>query len=640
MLKKKESPTILLAMIAKLISDSAESLWGSSRIPFAGFSSAFLFCIVFLFATAFPFQAMASEHEPGKYELLLLSRRFAPSAVADETSLAALAQKGREMERRGVSRMHVLVQLFDIPSPGARELLRDEGVELLEYVPQYGWFASIPADEVVRISEIDQIRWLGEIQAPDKRSPHIDRGDFFKGRAGDGSEFALLLVRAFEDSSLEDVKSAVLAHGGKVLDETGSIRTLTVYLPSDNIEALAAEDSVSWMEPPLPPLTPVNANTRARLGVDILQAPPYGLDGSGVDVLVFDSGTVYEHADLVSRLTFGDASPASNHASHVACTILGDGSLVYENRGMAPSANLLSMGIEYESGGIFMHTDPGDLEADLDYAKNQWPDSADIFNISLGSNVASNGFPCFLEGDYGLTSQLIDSIVRGSLGEPFIGVWGVGNERFSGSCGSGYSTVAPPACAKNPVHVGAIDAADDAMAFFSSWGPCDDGRLKPVVVAPGVSVLSCSYTDEYVERNGTSMAAPAVAGTLASLLQHYRRTFSTDGEFLPSTARAILVHTAEDLGKCGPDFAYGYGLIDAVAAAEAVGNGDFLEEQIVLQGQIDEYTVALPQGLEEFRATLAWDDPAASAGVLKKTGRRPGLAARIARRSNPPPLGP
>ena len=67
--------------------------------------------------------------------------------------------------------------------------------------------------------------------------------------------------------------------------------------------------------------------------------------------------------------------------------------------------------------------------------------------------------------------------------------WANGNERSGGTprgrCGSNYHTTAEPSCAKNPIHIGALNSDGSSMTSFSSWGPCDDGRLKPVVSAPG-----------------------------------------------------------------------------------------------------------------------------------------------------------
>src|SRR5262249_3900352 len=151
---------------------------------------------------------------------------------------------------------------------------------------------------------------------------------------------------------------------------------------------------------------------------------------------------------------------------------------------------------------------------------------ADISNNSIGSNTVLY-WPCDIQGNYGVTDQLIDSIVRGSLGAPFRVIWAAGNERQDPrgdleGFGQNYK-IPPPAGAKNHITVGAVNSDDDSMTWFSSWGPTDDGRLKPDLVGPGAQnnddhgVTSCSWLDDtaYSVHYGTSMACPTVCGAVA-----------------------------------------------------------------------------------------------------------------------------
>ena len=187
-----------------------------------------------------------------------------------------------------------------------------------------------------------------------------------------------------------------------------------------------------------------------------VQDPPYNLDGDGVVVMVYDGGYGYSaHGDFGGRHTVRDSSGLSNHATHVAGTIGGDGSgSGGQYAGMAPAVTIESYGFEQE-GGLhegFLYTDPGDLEADYGDAINQY--GAVIANNSIGTNTASNGFPCEWTGDYGVTSSVIDSVVRGALGGDIRIMWANGNERQTSRCGELFYTTAPPACAKNHITVG------------------------------------------------------------------------------------------------------------------------------------------------------------------------------------------
>ena len=89
---------------------------------------------------------------------------------------------------------------------------------------------------------------------------------------------------------VDEAANAVWRHGGMVLSEIHSVNGLVVELPASQIKPLAGEDVVKWIEPPLPTLTATNDSNRERVGADTLQQLPYGLDGSGITVMVYDVG--------------------------------------------------------------------------------------------------------------------------------------------------------------------------------------------------------------------------------------------------------------------------------------------------------------------------------------------------------------
>ncbi len=103
--------------------------------------------------------------------------------------------------------------------------------------------------------------------------------------------------------------------------------------------------------------------------------------------------------------------------------------------------------------------------------------------------------------------------------------------------------------------IGAVDGTD-RIAPFSDRGPFVD------LVAPGVSVQSTAIGQGYRTANGTSFAAPIVAGTLAL-------AWSANPSLRPATMLSILEDTAIDLGSRGKDATYGHGLIDAAAVVQA-----------------------------------------------------------------------
>ncbi|MCK4661146.1 MAG: S8 family serine peptidase, partial [Phycisphaerae bacterium] len=243
-----------------------------------------------------------------------------------------------------------------------------------------------------------------------------------------------------------------------------------------------------------------------------------------------------------------------------------------------------------------------------------------ISNNSIGTNTAQNGYPCEWEGDYGATAQLIDTIVRGDgsnplFNEPFRVVWANGNERNSGRCGIAYLTTAPPACAKNHITVGAVNSNDDSVTHFTSWGPTDDGRLKPDIAAPGCQigvdegVTSCSVATDtaYSVMCGTSMASPTVCGLSALLLQDFRVHFPERPDFRNSTLKILLAHNAEDIENPGPDFKTGYGSVRIQRTVDFMRTGNFIEE-VIDHGASYPLMVVVGEGDTQFKVTLAWDD--------------------------------
>ncbi|GAB4384953.1 MAG: hypothetical protein Kow0022_09160 [Phycisphaerales bacterium] len=416
---------------------------------------------------------------------------------------------------------------------------------------------------------------------------------------------------------------AVTRHGGQVVSLVQSVNALVVHMSRGQIEALAAEDVVSWIEPPMPKFDTTNESCRAIMGVETVWAPPYGLDGSGVDVLVYDAGGVFVHNDLAGRVVSGDGASAITHATHVAGTIGGTGVASGGlHAGMAPGVRIISYDFEVP-GGLqpgFLYTDPGDFEAD--YQQAITTHGADISNNSIGSNVESNGYDCTWQGDYGLMASLIDAGVRGSFGAPFRIVWAAGNERQGSRCdieGYGdYYSIAPPGAAKNQIAVGALNSNDDSVTTFTSWGPTDDGRLKPDIAGPGCQsngdggVTSCSTSSTgYTVLCGTSMASPAVCGVSALLIQQWRLSNPGMPDMRNATLKAILANSAQDIVTPGPDYQSGYGSVRAQPAVDTIIENRVLEFEIA-QGQTQFYTAVVQPGQSEFKITISWDDPPAT----------------------------
>jgi hypothetical protein len=394
-------------------------------------------------------------------------------------------------------------------------------------------------------------------------------------------------------------------------------------------------------------------------------APPYSGDGSGGTVGVWDEGAPrLAHQEFGGRVASMDGAALSDHATHVIGTICATGASA-QAKGMAPGARVDSYdwnddAAEVASRGAAAPGEPGAI-----YISNH--------SYGAGCGWLKTGTPAFtwmgtgtdaaaIEEDFGrydAGSQTADAL---ACALPYLTLfWAAGNDRGAtvdynpvsgtpvalvpggtpvsydpavhppqdGVYRGGFDTMSAQALAKNVVSVGSVwDAVVGGVrtvsnakgSSWSSWGPADDGRIKPDLVASGYYLYSCrSGSDaQYGYKTGTSMACANASGTAQLLVDAYGRLFSNRW-MRASTLKGLLIHTADDLGRPGPDYQYGWGLINASAAAELLrafhaspGLRSLTESSV----GTNRASVTLPftwDGSSPIRATLCWTDPAGEA---------------------------
>jgi hypothetical protein len=194
------------------------------------------------------------------------------------------------------------------------------------------------------------------------------------------------------------------------------------------------------------------------------------------------------------------------------------------------------------------------------------------------------------------------------------------------SSNSGFMTISTYGNAKNILSVGAVQPipggyskpSDVVLASFSSLGPTGDGRIKPELVADGVNVLSSISTSDnaYDIYSGTSMATPATTGSSMLLQQYYSQLHNV---FMrAATLKGLLIHTADEAGPYpGPDYMYGWGLVDIAKAAAVITSDNSnqvqqIHESSLTQGTKDSETWnIIASGKMQVSATICWTDPPA-----------------------------
>lgn len=179
-----------------------------------------------------------------------------------------------------------------------------------------------------------------------------------------------------------------------------------------------------------------------------------------------------------------------------------------------------------------------------------------------------------------------------------------------------FTTVGLMASTKNSLTVGAV-SSDGNIASFSSRGPARDGRIKPELVAYGLDQYSTLPGNLYGYMSGTSMSAPVVTGIAGVVTQQYRLTFGKT----PTAAilKTLLIAGADDLvgpdktlDLPGPDYTYGFGLVDAKNTVDLIradgGTGLLIRTGSLADGQ----DVTIPMTIAataNARVVLGWFDP-------------------------------
>ncbi|MDA1130847.1 MAG: S8 family serine peptidase [archaeon] len=381
-----------------------------------------------------------------------------------------------------------------------------------------------------------------------------------------------------------------------------------------------------------PQFTIDNDNARSNMKTTVMKTYfTTDLDGSGQIVAVADSGLDGDHGDFGTRVVssndvIGDGSTAdkhSGHGTHVACTVLGDGSKGGYS-GVAPSAELYFQAMENDNTGNFQ-------SPSLNYLMNSaYSAGARTHTNSWGSSTASQ------QGKYDSEAEDVDD--RANYYDKYYnGREGLTILFATGNDGPASGTVSPPATAKNSLSVGnhqnRYSGAPDNLMSSSSRGPTDDGRIKPDIIAPGGYVRSCraqEATDTsgatwsnswYLEYTGTSMATPNAAGA-AVMVREYLEEIAQRPAPQGALVKALLVLGAQDVGTRDiPNNDEGWGRINLrETLAPQGGQGIWVDDRSVLSGSGNSksYTFNLTQNNGKFKVVLTWSDERGSSFSTKK----------------------
>jgi len=374
-------------------------------------------------------------------------------------------------------------------------------------------------------------------------------------------------------------------------------------------------------------------------------------------IAVWDEGLVRPtHAELTGRVTQEDYAQGdsilSDHSTHVSGTMIAAG-VNPVAKGMSFGAQLLqaydfnndesemAKAAAGANGILVSNHSYADIAGwYIDDAENGrwefWGNPGDTVDIKFG--LYDDDARIWDSISYAAPYYLIAKAGGNNPGEtgPAVGqpYWrmnaagtmvNAGNRPAGISSNAGYRTIATYGCSKNILTLGAVNPipggynqpSDVIQASFSSLGPTGDGRIKPDVVADGVNVLSSISTSNnaYDIYSGTSMATPATAGS-SFLLQEYYGKLHGNTVMLSATLKGLLIHTADEAGNNpGPDYTFGWGLINiekaaAVITADNTDQSQQIKQSSLTQGSKDQETFTVTaSGKMPLSATICWTDP-------------------------------
>ncbi len=377
------------------------------------------------------------------------------------------------------------------------------------------------------------------------------------------------------------------------------------------------------------PMYYISDNAHAAITISTSEVQDGGrsdlqLDGSGIQLILWDAGAVREtHQEFEGRITLGDSGSSCNaHATHVAGTMIAKG-VNPLSKGMAYNAQLKSFNWNYDAAEMATEAAGGALISNHSYGYGRgWVNNGSTWEWYGNSEISEE--EDYLFGFYDDQAKDWDQIAYHA--PYYLMVKSAGNDRNDGP-GTGHPVDGPFDCmahaavAKNVLTVGAVypieneyqDPGDVRIADFSSCGPTDDGRIKPDIVTQGMSVYSTDddADDDYKTLCGTSTAAPSASGSLALLQQLWENIHGEGNYMQAATLKGLIIHTADEAGTSeGPDYEYGWGLMNTEKAALKISQNQWKEvvnELVINEGEAYTKTIK-SDGMSPIRVTICWTD--------------------------------
>ena len=484
------------------------------------------------------------------------------------------------------------LQFNNIPDNNLLTEISNHGITLLEYIPNNTYLAAIPLNIDFNLFQTLNVRSIQSVETYDKTGPILERG-VYPVWAVEGQSLKLTL-KYHQNIPVDLIKSTLEKDGFTVLESIDHGHLLTIQTPARQLDKLIKKAYISSVEVIAEPGKPESDDGRNLHFANAIDGDFYGAlnyDGTGVNIAINDDGAVGPHIDFKGRLNQqnvgGINSPGGTHGDMTTGIAGGAGNLDPRIRGMATGSYIhVRNYVSNMSGTEALHQDSAVL----------------VFSTSY-----SNG----CNAGYTNTTALVDQEIVNN--PTLMQVFSAGNSN-NFDCGYGAGTewgnvTGGHKIGKNVIATANLDN-NNVIVGTSSRGPASDGRIKPDIAAHGRDQMSTDPDNTYAPGGGTSAAAPGIAGVLAQLHQAYRE-LNNGNTASSALLKSTIMVTADDLGNPGPDFIYGWGKINGLAAVEVLENNQYFSNAVG-QGNTNTHQIQIPAGVLQARIMVYWVDKEAS----------------------------
>ena len=492
----------------------------------------------------------------------------------------------------------------------------------------------------------------------------------FDARLADGSPASFSQVEQQQMAGIPSKVAALTAANSAEL-QAGQAQAATLGLAEFGTNQAGGVLALAGTGSGLGFVTSFNTEAADTISTDEVQPggnTGLGLTGTNTTVGVWEVGLVFtNHLEFtnsgrrVFEMETSSRYSISDHSTHVAGTVAAYG-VTNAAKGMAHRAIVRAWDAENDTGEMLSEAFTNRVRvSNHSYGRGcGWAGYVSVSGVPYpfwDGNIAISTSEDYHYGFYDTNTAAIDADAY--YAKYYLPVWAAANERGgqgqapttnsiwhvtinNGSyvltygahpndyaANGGYDLLPPQQVCKNGLTIGAVSnivggysgSNGVGMSTFSSWGPTDDGRLKPDLAAAGVNIFSLGAASNTAYRtdSGTSMAAPSVAGSLDLLTQLQSQLYGTNRLMLASTLKGLAIVTADEAGPAaGPDYRFGWGLMNTRAAALLMQSNyasqalAHIKEVRLLSGDIIEFPVVATNN-RPLRVRAVWTDPPGTA---------------------------